>query len=161
MYEPILCWPWLLPSLRSSSGAPSFYRPKGGADTLVVGARQVGPTCYAEYLKDYSGFESFLRYAYCCSSDSGGSSLVPSARCPLEWRSLRRGLLRLLCSVIMGEAEPSHPSVTADWQTRYGRRQRLHCLGNTRSIVPPGQSNASASAISMQTSTYRNECNGG
>jgi len=56
----------------------------------------------------------------------------------------------------MGEAEPSYPSVTADWQTRHGRRQRLHCLGNTRSIVPPGQWNASASAISMQTSTYRN-----
>jgi len=71
---------------------------------------------------------------------------------------LRRGLLRLLCSVIMGEAEPSYPTVTADWQTRHGRRQRLHCLGNTRSIVPPGQSNASASAISMRTPTYRNEC---
>src|SRR6185436_13832531 len=59
----------------------------------------------------------------------------------------------------MGEAEPSYPTVTADWQTRHGRRQWLHCLGNTRSIVSPGQSNASASAISMQTSTYRNECN--
>ena len=43
VYEPILCWPWLLPSLRSSSGAPSFYRPKGGADTLDVGAPTGGP----------------------------------------------------------------------------------------------------------------------
>ena len=60
----------------------------------------------------------------------------------------------------MGEAEPSYPTVTADWQTRHGRRQRLHWLGNMRSIVPPGQSNASASAISMRTSTYRNECEG-
>ena len=60
----------------------------------------------------------------------------------------------------MGEAEPSYPTVTADWQTRHGRRQRLHCLGNMRSIVPPGQSNASASAISMWTSTYHNECEG-
>jgi len=74
---------------------------------------------------------------------------------------LRRGLLRLLCSVIMGEAEPSRPSVTADWQTRYGRRQRLHYLGNTRSIVPPGQRIALASATSMRTSTYHNECSGG
>ena len=73
---------------------------------------------------------------------------------------MRRGLLRLLCSVIMGEAEPSYPTVTADWQTRHGRRHRLYCLGNTRSIVPPGQSNASASAISRWTSTYRNECEG-
>src|SRR6185436_19768898 len=60
----------------------------------------------------------------------------------------------------MGEAEPSYPTVTADWQTRHGRRHRLHCLGNTRSIVPPGQSNASASAISMRMPTYRNECEG-
>ena len=63
--------------------------------------------------------------------------------------------------VIMGEAEPSYPFVTADCQARRGRRQQLHYLGNTRSIVPPGQRIASASATSMWTSTYRNECSGG
>src|SRR6185312_13405467 len=63
--------------------------------------------------------------------------------------------------VIMGEAEPSYPSVMADWQARRGRRQQLHYLGNTRSIVPPGQRIASASATSMRTSTYHNECSGG
>jgi len=63
--------------------------------------------------------------------------------------------------VIMGEAEPSYPSVMADCQARRGRRQQLHYLGNTRSIVPPGQRIASASATSMRTSTYHNECSGG
>jgi len=62
--------------------------------------------------------------------------------------------------VIMGEAEPSYPSVMADCQARRGRRQQLHYLGNTRSIVPPGQRIASASATSMRTSSCRNECSG-
>ena len=60
----------------------------------------------------------------------------------------------------MGEAEPSYPSVTADWRTRHGRRQRLHYLGNTRSIVPPGQRIALASTASMRVSTYHNKCSG-
>ena len=63
--------------------------------------------------------------------------------------------------VIMGEAEPSYPSDTADWQARRGRRQQLHYLGNTRSLVSPGQRIASASATLMRTSSYRNECSGG
>ena len=63
--------------------------------------------------------------------------------------------------VIMGEAEPSYPSVMADWQARRGRRQQLPYLGNTRSIVSPGQRIASASATSMRTSTYHNKCSGG
>ena len=34
-------------------------------------------------------------------------------------------------------------------------------LGNTRSIVPPGQRIASASVASMRVSTFHNECSGG
>ena len=39
----------LLPSLPSSSGAPSFYRPKGGADTLDVGAPTGGPNATVQH----------------------------------------------------------------------------------------------------------------
>ena len=39
----------LLPSLKSSSGAPSFYRPKGGADTLDVGAPTGGPNATVQH----------------------------------------------------------------------------------------------------------------
>src|SRR6185312_479141 len=89
--------------------------------------------------------------------------LVWSCQRAARWKNVACGVPcgGYYVGVIMGEAEPSYPSVMADWQARRGRRQQLHYLGNTRSIVPPGQRIASASAVSMRMSTYHNECSGG